>query len=99
MELYVPTEELKKLSEVLTTENVSFEVTDEVFSLIVEGDKIGEVTKVKAQLLETDVPLLYDQTPAVNLRAFRLPSGKKFVITDVNGNFVRVVEPPPGWER
>ena len=99
MELYVPNEELQELKEVLTEEKVGFEVTDEVFSLIVEGDKIGEVTKVKAQLLETDVPLLYDQGPAINLRAFRLPSGRKFVLTDVNGNFVRVVEPPAGWER
>lgn len=99
MELYVPNEELKQLTEVLTGENVGFEVTDEVFSMSVAGDKIGEVTKVKAQLLETDVPLLYDQGPAINLRAFRLPSGKKFVLTDVNGNFVRVVEPPAGWER
>lgn len=99
MELYVPKEELKKLSGVLTQENVGFEVTDEVYSMSVAGDKIGEVTKVKAQLLETDVPLLYDQTPAVNLRAFRLPSGKRFVLTDVNGNFVRVVELPAGWER
>jgi hypothetical protein len=99
MELYVPNEELQELKELLTGENVGFEVTDEIFSLIVEGDKIGEVTKVKAQLLETDVPLLYDQGPAINLRAFRLPSGRKFVLTDVNGNFVRVVEPPAGWER
>lgn len=99
MELYVPHDELKKLKEVLTEEKVGFEVTDQVFSLSVAGDKIGEVTKVKAELLETDVPLLYDQTPAINLRAFRLPSGKKFILTDVNGNLARVVEPPPGWER
>lgn len=99
MELYVPNEELQALKEVLAEEKVGFEVTDEVFSMMVAGDKIGEVTKVKAQLLETDVPLLYDQTPATNLRAFRLPSGKKFILTDVNGNFVRVVQPPPGWER
>jgi hypothetical protein len=99
MELYVPKDELKKLTDVLTEEKVAFEVTNEVFSMFVAGDKIGEVTKVKAELLETDVPLLYDQTPAVNLRAFRLPSGKRFVLADVNGNFGRVVEPPPGWER
>lgn len=99
MELYVPNEELQKFKGVLTEENVAFEVTNEVFSMMVAGDKIGEVTKVKADLLETDVPLLYDQTPAVNLRAFRLPSGKRFILADVNGNFARVVEPPPGWER
>jgi len=99
MELYVPNEELEKLKKALSEENVRFEVTNEVFSMTVAGDKIGEVTKVKAELLETDVPLLYDQTPAINLRAFRLPSGKKFILTDVNGNLARVVEPPAGWER
>lgn len=99
MDIYVPKDQLKELSEAFKAENVGFEVTDEVFSLFVAGDKIGEVTKVKAQLLETDVPLLYDETPATHLRAFRLPSGKRFLLTDVNGNYVRVVEPPPGWER
>ena len=99
MEFYVPNDQVKEFSEVLIAEKVSFEVTNEVFSLMVEGDKLGEVTKVKAQLLETDVPVIFDQGPTITLRAFRLPSGKKFILTDANGNFVRLVEPPPGWER
>jgi len=99
MELYVPNDQLKEVSEMLTGEKVNFEVTDNIYSLIVEGKKIGEVTKVKAQLLETDVPVIYDQGPEITLRAFRLPSGKKFILTDADGNFVRLVEPPPGWER
>jgi len=99
MDLYVPNEEIKKVSDVLTGENVNFKVTDEVFSLVTDEGKIGEVTKVEADLLETDVPVFYDRGPGINLRAFRLPSGKKVILADVNGNFMRVVEPPPGWER
>ena len=99
MEIYIPKDELKKVTEVLAGEKVGFEVTDQVYSLMVEGKKIAEVTAVKANLLETDVPLIYDQGPEITLRAFRLPSGKKFIITDVNGNFVRLVAAPPGWER
>jgi hypothetical protein len=99
MEIYVPNDLLKTVSEVLTAEKVAFQVTDKVYSLMVEGSKIGEVTAVNAQLLETDVPLIYDQGPEISLRAFRLPSGKKFLITDAQGNLMRLAEAPPGWER
>ena len=99
MEIYVPNDQLKNVTEVLSGEKVACEVTDQVYSLMVEGQKIAEVTAVKAELLETDVPVIYDQGPDITLRAFRLPSGKKFLLTDADGNFVRIVEPPPGWER
>jgi hypothetical protein len=99
MEFYVPNDEVKKVAEVLAGEKVVFEVTDRVYDLMVAGNKIAQVTAVNAELLETDVPLLYDQGPEISLRAFRLPSGKIFLITDAQGNFVRLVAPPPGWER
>jgi hypothetical protein len=99
MDFFVPNEQLNGVSETLAAEKVKFEVTNEVFSLMAEGNKIGEVTKVKAELLETDVPVIFDQGPGITLRAFRLPSGRKFILADANGNFVRVAEPPPGWER
>ena len=99
MKIYVPNEELKRVSEALSGEKVSFEVTDKVYSVMVEGKKIAEVTEVNTQLLETDVPVIFDRGPEISLRAFRLPSGRKFLLTDAEGNFVTVVEPPPGWER
>jgi hypothetical protein len=99
MEIYVPNDLIKTVSEVLTAEKVTFQVTDKVYSLMVEGKKLAEVTAIDAQLLETDVPLIYDQGPEITLRAFRLPSGRKFLITDVKGNLVRLAEAPPGWER
>jgi len=99
MKIYVPNEELKRVSEALTGEKVSFEVADKVYSLMVDGKKIGEVTEVTAQVMETDVPVIFDRGPEITMRAFRLPSGRKFLLTDVNGNFVSLVEPPAGWER
>ena len=60
---------------------------------------MAEVAELKVQLLETEVPALLEEAPDITLRAFRLPSGKMFLLTDVNGNFVRIVTPPPGWER
>jgi hypothetical protein len=99
MKIYVPKEELKRVSEALTGEKVNFEVTDKVFYLMAAEEKIGEVTEVNAQLLETDVPVIFDRGPEISVRAFRLPSGRKFLLTDANGNFVSVVEPPAGWER
>ena len=99
MELYVPNFQLKEVSEVLTGEGVTFEVTDKTFSQVVEGKEQYEVTEVKANLLETEVPAIYDEDLLKNLRAFRLPSGKKILLTDLDGNFVRLVEPPPGWGR
>jgi hypothetical protein len=99
MKIYVPNEELKRVTETLSGEKVGFEVADKAYSLMVEGKKIGEVTEVAAQLLETDVPVIFDRGPEITLRAFRLPSGKKFLLTDANGNFVNLVEPPAGWER
>jgi hypothetical protein len=99
MKIYVPNDELKRVSDVLTGEKVDFEVSDKVYSLMVEGKKIGEVTEVTSQLLETDVPVIFDPGPEITMRAFRLPSGKKFLLTDAEGNFITMVEPPAGWER
>jgi hypothetical protein len=99
MEIYVPTDQLKEVSNMLTDEGVSFQVTDKKFSLIVEGKQIAEVAELKTQLLETDVPAVLEDAPDITLRAYRLPSGNKFILTDVNGNFVRSVTPPSGWER
>jgi hypothetical protein len=99
MKIYVSTDQIKKVSEMLAGEGVGFQVTDKKFSLIVAGKQIAEVAELKAQLLETDVPAILEDAPDITLRAFRLPSGNKFILTDVNGNFVRAVTPPPGWER
>ena len=99
MELYVPNFQLKEVSEMLTGEGVSFEVTDKTFSLSLGGKEAFEVTAVKADLLECDMPAIFDIDSPRKLRAFRLPSGKKILITDADGNFDRLVEPPPGWTR
>lgn len=100
MELFVPNTLLKQVSEVLDQEGVSYKVTGKTSSLVVEGKEVGEVTKVQAELLETEVPAFYDyEDEPRSLRAFRLPSGKKVILTDVDCNFERLVEPPPGWER
>jgi hypothetical protein len=99
MELYVPNDLVKDVSEALAAEKVAVKVSDKVYALMVEGKKIGEVTALQADLLETDVPVVFEEGPEITLRAFRLPSGQKFLITDVNGNFVRLAAPPPGWER
>jgi len=99
MEIYVSKDQLKEVSDVLAAERVNFQVTDKTFSLILEGKEIAEVAEIKAQILETEVPALLEDAPDISLRAFRLPSGRKFLLTDVNGNFVRLVTPPPGWER
>ena len=69
-----------------------------LFFHVVEGEARFEVTEVKANLLETEVPAIYGDSLR-NLRASRLPSGKKILLTDTEGNFVRLVEPPPGWGR
>jgi predicted enzyme related to lactoylglutathione lyase len=99
MKIYVPNEELKRVSDALNEEKVTFEVSDKVYTLMVAEEKIGEVTEVNAALVETDVPVIFDRGPEITMRAFRLPSGRKFLLTDANGNFVSLVEPPPGWER
>ena len=99
MDVYVPKDQLKEVSDVLTVEGVNFQITDKTFSLIVEGKEIAEVVEIKAQILETDMPALLEDAPDITLRAFRLPSGRRFLLTDVNGNFIRIVTPPPGWER
>jgi hypothetical protein len=98
MELYVPNAQLKGVTEMLTKEGVSFEVTNKTSTLALAGKEAYEVTMIKAELLETEVPPLYESPPRT-LRAFRLPSGKIILLTDVDGNFDRLVEPPPGWER
>jgi hypothetical protein len=99
MELYVPTFQLKEVSEVLTAEGVNFKVTDKTFSLSLAGKEAYDVTAVKAELLECDVPVVFDVDSPRKLRAFRLPSGKKIILTDADGNLDRLVEPPPGWTR
>ncbi len=99
MDVYISKDQLKEVSDVLSVEGVNFQVTDRTFSLIVEGKEIAEVAELKAQLAETEMPALLEDAPDITLRAFRLPSGRRFLLTDVNGNFVRIVTPPPGWER
>ena len=99
MEIYVPNLQLEEVKKLLTAEGVAFEVTDNTFSLELAGKKAMDVTEVKATLVETDFPAYYDEDPPRELRAFRLPSGKKLLITDANANLERIVEPPPGWER
>jgi hypothetical protein len=99
VDIYVSKDQLKEVSEVLKGEGVTFQITDKTFSLIVEGKEIAEVVEVKAKLLETEMPAVLEDAPDVTLRAFRLPSGSKFLLTDIRGNFVRLVTPPPGWER
>jgi len=99
MELYVPKFQQKEILEVLAGEGVTFEATGKTFFQVVEGKERFEVAEVKANLLETETPAIYDEDSPRNLRAFRLPSGKKILLTDTDGNFVRLVEPPPGWER
>ena len=99
MEVYISKDQLKEVTEMLAAEGVNFQVTDKTFSLILEGKEIAEIVEIKAQILETEVPALLEDAPDITLRAFRLPSGRRFLLTDVNGNFVRLVTPPPGWER
>ncbi len=99
MDVYVSKDQLKEVSDVLAVEGVNFQVTDKTFSLIVEGKEIAEVAELKVQLAETEMPALLEDAPDITLRAFRLPSGRRFLLTDVNGNFVRIATPPPGWER
>ena len=99
MDVYVSKDQLKEVSGALALEGVNFQVTDKTFSLIVEGKEIGEVAELKAQLVETEMPAILEDAPDITLRAFRLPSGRRFLLTDVNGNFVRMVTPAPGWER
>lgn len=99
MEIYVPTHQLKHVSDILEGEKVTFQITDKKSTLTLGGKEAFEVTEVKAELLETDVPAVVDEGPAKTIRAFRLPSGKRLLLTDVDGNYERTVEPPPGWER
>ena len=99
MDVYVSKDQLKEVADVLAVEGVNFQITDKTFSLIIEGKEIAEVVEIKAQIIETDMPALLEDAPDITLRAFRLPSGRRFLLTDVNGNFVRLVTPPPGWER
>ncbi len=99
MNIFVPNLQLKEITQALAQEGVKVEITDNTFSLVMEGKETLEVTEVKAELVETEVPAIFDQDEPRMLRAFRLPSGKKILITDEEGNFERLVEPPPGWER
>ena len=99
MELYVPTHQLKHVSEILSEEKVTFQVTDNKSTLTLGGKEAYEVTEVKAQLLEVDVPAVVDESPLKTIRAFRLPAGKRLLLTDADGNYERTVEVPAGWER
>jgi hypothetical protein len=99
MEIYVPTHQLKHVSDILTAEKVAFQITDNKSILTLGGKEAYEVTEVKAQLIETDVPAVVDESPLKTIRSFRLPSGKKLLLTDADGNYERTVEVPAGWER
>jgi hypothetical protein len=99
MEIYVPTHQLKHVSDILTAEKVTFQITDKKFALVLGGKEAYEVTEVKAQLLEVDIPAVVDESPLRTLRAFRLPSGTRLLLTDADGNYEHTVEVPPGWER
>ena len=46
MELYVPTHQLKHVSDILTEEKVTFQVTDKKSILTLEGKEAFEVTEV-----------------------------------------------------
>jgi hypothetical protein len=98
MELYVPTAQLKEVSEVLAQEGVTYKVTGKTFSLAVQGKETYEVTEIEAKLAEIEVPAIYDDDPR-SLRAFLLPSKETIILTDIDGNLDRLVKPPPGWER
>lgn len=99
MNIYVPRELLPELTDTLSEEGVRFQVTNETYALLVEGKEIAEVAEVEADLLETEVPVILEAGPEITFRAFRLPSGRRVLLTDANGNFIRVATPPPGWER
>ncbi|MGQ9689044.1 MAG: hypothetical protein ACUVXF_09695 [Desulfobaccales bacterium] len=99
MKVYLPKELLKEISDLLVAEGVSFEVTNETYAVRAEGKDIAEIAEIDANLLETEVPVLLEAGPETGLRAFRLPSGTRFLLTDAAGNFVRVAQPPRGWER
>jgi hypothetical protein len=99
MDLYVPTHQLKHVSDILTAENVTFQITDKKSVLTLGGKEAYEVTEVQAQLLETEVPAVVDESPPKTIRAFRLPSGKKLLLTDADGNYERTVEVLAGWQR
>jgi hypothetical protein len=99
MEIFVPTHQLQHVSKILSAEKVTFQVTDKKFTLTLKDKEAYEVTEVKATLLETEVPAVVDESPPKTIRAFRLPSGKRLLLTDADGNYERTVEVPPGWER
>ncbi len=99
MELYVPTDQLSQVIEILKNDRVRYQITDKKFTLTLAGKEAYEVTAVQAELLETEVPAIVDESPPKNTRAFRLPSGSRFIITDLDGNYERTVVVPPGWER
>ena len=99
MELFVPTHQIKHVSDILSEEKVGFQVTGNKSLLTLGGKEAYEVTEVKADLLEVDVPAVVDESPLKTTRAFRLPSGKKLLLTDADGNYERTVEVPAGWER
>lgn len=80
MELYLPKFQQKEILEMLAGEGVTFEATGKTFFQVVEGKERFEVTEVKANLLETEAPAIYDEDSLRNLRAFRLPSGKKILL-------------------
>jgi hypothetical protein len=99
MELYIPTHQIKHVTDILSEEKVGFQVTGKKSSLTLGGKETYEVTEVKAELLEVEVPAVVDEYPPKTIRAFRLPSGKKLLLTDADGNYERTVEVPAGWER
>jgi hypothetical protein len=99
MQLFIPTHQIKHVSDILSEEKVGFQVTGNKSMLTLAGKEAYEVTEVKADLLEVEVPAIVDESPPKTIRAFRLPSGKRLLLTDADGNYERTVEVPAGWER
>jgi hypothetical protein len=99
MQLFIPTHQIKHVSDILSEEKVGFQVTGNKSMLTLGGKEAYEVTEVKADLLEVEVPAIVDESPPKTIRAFRLPSGKRLLLTDADGNYERTVEVPAGWER
>jgi hypothetical protein len=76
-EFHVPNFQLNEVSKALARGGVSLEIIDKIFPRVVEGKESYEITEVKANLLATEVPAIYDADTLSKRRAFRLPAEKK----------------------
>lgn len=94
MKFLVPAESKAEVEGVLQEEKVAFSLGKD----IPPQEGVCAFIEMEAQVLEVDVPTLYDQGPDVMLRAFRLPSGRVILAT-LDGGLVRIAQAPPGWER